>query len=605
MKKYSTRSTHLNRWIKAFFGGFLLLSFTACSDYLTIYPTNAVVMENYWKEKADVEAMVANCYRTMAQSSVAEYMLVWGELRSDNVTEGTLDAGNYRNINEANLLPTNGFAQWGDFYGIINNCNIVLKFAPEVMELDPDYTEGDYLVHKGEMLALRALCHFYLVRAFRDIPLQVEAIIDDSQELYQPQVSPIEALDQILADLYEAEELVMESGSYISVAENKGRITRDAVRATIADVLLWKAAFTQYAANGNDEGCDQYYTECIEYCDAIINARKEYLTTNKDKLGYDDLEEQEYPIVPSFSASASASAQYSGNPAYQEIFGIQNSVAESIFELQIGRSGNVEENNYFITKNFGRGTNISVAGFVATAYLSNSADGSLYPKTDIRRVSFMDLTDGEEEPALISKYLSTNFVGVFSPTGTNSSIGIPVYRSIQQQNDNTKGYHEQYYMTQCNWIIYRITDVMLMKAEALAHRNDSTQMDLDKAFPLVQAVYYRSNNRRSIADADTLTYTKGDANSMQDLILKERQREFAFEGKRWFDLVRKALRDGSSTATVEEFVKNKYTSNHKSYINKMPTIDYLFFPIAEREINTNPLLKQNPAYETLDMFDKN
>ena len=69
--------------------------------------------------------------------------------------------------------------------------------------------------------------------------------------------------------------------------------------------------------------------------------------------------------------------------------------------------------------------------------------------------------------------------------------------------------------------------------------------------------------------------------------------------------VRKALRDGKSTTVVDEFVKNKYTSNQKSYANKMPSIDYLFFPIQEREMNANPELVQNPAYESQNMFDKN
>ena len=62
---------------------------------------------------------------------------------------------------------------------------------------------------------------------------------NDSQNLYPSQVSPIVALDQILTDLYEAEILVMKSGGYPTNTENKGRVTSDAVRAIIADVLLF------------------------------------------------------------------------------------------------------------------------------------------------------------------------------------------------------------------------------------------------------------------------------------------------------------------------------------------------------------------------------
>ena len=42
---------------------------------------------------------------------------------------------------DANLLPTNSYCSWEIFYSAINNCNIVMKFAPTVLEEDPDFTQ--------------------------------------------------------------------------------------------------------------------------------------------------------------------------------------------------------------------------------------------------------------------------------------------------------------------------------------------------------------------------------------------------------------------------------------------------------------------------------
>ena len=110
------------------------------------------------------------------------------------------------------------------------------------------------------------------------------------------------------------------------------------------------------------------------------------------------------------------------------------------------------------------------------------------------------------------------------------------------------------------------------------------------------------------------------ATAMQTLVLDERQRELAFEGKRWFDLVRKALRttkenaDGETvndiSATVDIIVAGKYLSNPKSYKNKFVSIDNFFFPIYERDINTyggehKGKLNQNPAYETESTTERN
>lgn len=597
MKTYSIKSLRISRVINTFVGGILILLTASCNDFLTIYPTDKVVLENYWKEKNDVEAMVSNCYRSMSQLDFLEKFIVWGEIRSDNVIGGTKinDNTSLRDINEANLNSTNGYCSWASYYNVINNCNIVLKYAPEVMALDPDYTEGDYNVHKGEMLAIRALCHFCLLRTFRDIPLLTEAMIDDSQELYQEQVSPIVALDCILADLYEAEHLVMKSGNYIKNTENRGRITRDAVRSMIADALLWKAAFSQYEGLTDSITSAQYYTQCVEYCDLVINDRMTYLEEHKSEFGL-DMETMKYPLTENFSTG---SVMHVGSPAYDEVFGSgMNSLIESIFEIQVSGS-RVDEQNFVVPEIYGK-ENGQDALFAASSYLSGDKESDLYPETDIRRVTFINVQNAEEDDCPIAKYTASTHDGIFR----KGTILLPSYRETMYQGNDKFGYYKKYYITGCNWIVYRISDVMLMKAEALACRADSAANDITKAFDLVSAVYYRSNKRKDIANSDTLTYVKNSAVSMQELVLKERQRELCFEGKRWHDLVRKALRDGSVRDVVDMVVEKKYDANPNSYKNKMPDIDYLFFPIQEREINANPKLKQNPAYETESMYDK-
>ena len=103
---------------------------------------------------------------------------------------------------------------------------------------------------------------------------------------------------------------------------------------------------------------------------------------------------------------------------------------------------------------------------------------------------------------------------------------------------------------------------------------------------------------------------KTDSEGMLKLVLEERQREFAFEGKRWFDLVRYALFTSVDGTTDKLFsdtkmLDYKYASNKEQYGAKMGTISSLFYPIAEREMNTNPLLVQNEAYKTQDKYEKN
>ena len=539
----------------------------------TVVPPDVIVLENYWKTEADVESVVSNAYRLMTDFEFSSRLLAWSELRSDNVIKGDYAPTDIRSILDVNLFPTNSYTSWADFYEVINNCNIVLKYAPSVLALDSEYTEEDWNVHRGEMLTIRALCHFYLVRTFRDIPLLTEVMSNDSQNLYPSQVSPIVALDQILTDLYEAEISVMKSGGYPTNTENKGRITSDAVRAIIADVLLWKAAFTQYESVGSDGLCDQYYTECIAYCDLIIdgfNQRGNFDFSNDGK---------DYPMVYSFNDEP----QSEGNKAYDVVFGTQNS-EESILELQYS-------NNYynsFIPYFYGReeGNDAIIVASDYLSQMSSSITEGLYCSTDIRRASFINVMYESDKNLPITKYTARTHNGVFSKLHSQLT---PVYREIEVIDGRPA--------INSNWIMYRITDILLMKAEALAYRADATSMDLENAFEIVSAVYYRSNRIDEVAAENRLSFPQN-AEDMRALVLVERQRELAFEGKRWYDLVRKALCDGETAPMLDLLVEHKYESNHKAIRTKLSNISSLFFPICEREININPNLKQNEAYVT-------
>ena len=534
----------------------------ATDDDIVITPTDKVVLEYFWKSQDEVESVVAESYRLMTQSGFMYRLLAWGELRGDNVIEGNNVPTDVKNILEANILPSNGYASWDPFYRVINNCNIVLKYAPSVLDEDPDFTQGDLDVVCGQMYAIRALCHFYLVRTFRDIPLLTEAMVDNSQNLYQKQVTPVEALDCCLNDLKKAEELVLPSGNYTDNAVNKGRITKDAVRAMIADVLLWKAAFTQYETKDAEGlGSNQYYEECISYCNLIINEESNFNHTN-------------YPMIYDTSA-------------YEEIFGKQNSI-ESIFELQCTNEGN-STIPYFYGTEEGYGAILKASSFLSQI---NSKDTEgLYNQTDIRRANFVNATITNKSTLPITKYTAKAHTGTFS---SSQPYLTPIYREVHNNS------------IESNWIIYRITDILLMKAEALAYRFQANETDLEEAFNIVSAVYYRSNLSRDISDEDRLQYPQN-AKEMQALVLTERQRELAFEGKRWFDLVRMALRSesGTSKEMLDIMIKHKYSSNLNQYRIKMSTINSLFFPISERELQANPNLKQNEAYSSSDICEKN
>ena len=86
---------------------------------------------------------------------------------------------------------------------------------------------------------------------------------------------------------------------------------------------------------------------------------------------------------------------------------------------------------------------------------------------------------------------------------------------------------------------------------------------------------------------------------MEELVLRERQCELMFEGKRWFDLVRRSQRDGNTTK-LSSTATQKFSSTASLIRSKLEKMDAIYWPINRDELKVNPNLKQNPAYGSGD-----
>ncbi|MBQ5454838.1 MAG: RagB/SusD family nutrient uptake outer membrane protein, partial [Prevotella sp.] len=183
-----------------------LLGFSSCNDFLTIYPTDKTIAEDFWKTKSDVQEMVNGAYKSMMSYDNQERAIIWGAFRSDELVKyNDYSSSALDNINAVNLLPSNGYNSWASFYSTINRCNIVLAHAADVMAVDPSFTEGDYQAARAQMLALRSLCYFYLVRTFRDVPYTTQSYEDDDQNMLVAQTTPDSLLQHCINDLEEAQ----------------------------------------------------------------------------------------------------------------------------------------------------------------------------------------------------------------------------------------------------------------------------------------------------------------------------------------------------------------------------------------------------------------
>ena len=95
----------------------VLFGSSSCDKWLDLKPESEIVLDEYWKSEGDVDAVLASCYKSLTEDDVIARMIVWGELRSDNIVVGYngIDTKRYDmyRILEGNLTPTNAYSSWG------------------------------------------------------------------------------------------------------------------------------------------------------------------------------------------------------------------------------------------------------------------------------------------------------------------------------------------------------------------------------------------------------------------------------------------------------------------------------------------------------------
>ena len=537
------------------------LGLSSCSDFLDILPMNDVVLENYWTQKSDVDAVRSSCYVALQSSDAMERIGIWSELRSDNLFAGANVPNEVNEILKENILSTNSYCNWSEIYKCINRCNIVCHYAPQVQRDDPNYSEAEMRSDVAEMSALRALCYFYLIRAFRDVPYSTEPSIDDTQN-YIKAATPFNAvLDSLITNLESVKDqcvrryqLERVSGSsYTLPDENTSRITRVAIWAILSDLYLWKGD----------------WDNAIKYADMVINYKKEQYEELLARVG--DIKDIDYidsiPMILEMPEGSNTCGH-----SYNEIFGDGNSF-ESIFELKFSHTDNNWVGNYYGSDNTpnGRLKGNELTFTSMENVITNK--NSLFKSTDGR---FYESFRASGSAMYIGKYVR-NEVSYKTKNITNEA-SLDLQGRVRSSNN-------------ANWIFYRLSDMLLIKAEALVERG--LDGDFDEAFKLVNIVNKRANNLTQTLKSTDYTTSK---NEMANLVMNERRREFMFEGKRWFDLVRRSRRDGNTTYLVS-CVKRKYESKDANAIAiKMADPNIIYFPYAKNELKVNPLLQQNPAF---------
>ncbi len=597
------------------------LSAASCNDWLTLYPQDRVVEEDFWEDKNDLDGVRYAAYKQM--STTLFNLITWGDLRADcyriNSVNNTTDQNQTTRTNFIKALAaqcdsTMDFYDWGSVYTTINYCNKVLAHGEEVLERDAQFTTTEWKEIRAEMTALRALNYFYLIRAFKDIPYSTRVINSDEEVMTFELTSGMNVLDTLISDVRSV--AGQARNRFTSNADTKGMITNTAVYALLAEMYLWRSALRQgrgYEVEEWTADCDSviYYGQLS--LDALAN-QNELATVGgsmsednsvKSYFGDASISLQNASLISNEDVEAEWTAKRDSRfdvPSFSAIFTSGNS-RESIFELQYSVSDerkNDTPSSFYGNNNNGNGNN-------SYLMVSNDAVLSVYNKVeadfykDTRtwyscncRIEGVT-TDGSYN---CFKWHSVDFYN-----NTNQRIRVSTVQSSYR-----------------NWILYRQTDVMLMMAEAYAARanitaNQQNNPDLRMARAICDAIHWRSSAEQSdYTKARTYVASPHNTANYLKMVMAERQIELLGEGKRWFDLVRYAERIGGGVNPDER--EPQYTDGQTG-VNDMihdflavtqPTMEQtlknriknrygLYCPIYYMELKANDYkIPQNPVW---------
>lgn len=612
-------------------------AFASCDDYLTLLPTDQITEDQYWQTKDDLDNVRAAAYAQLAKGSCLNKIMLWGELRSDNVVVNDLTKTDLTYLQGAVLQPQSGMYDWSAFYTGINYCNSVIEHGDAMtvpgQETDPTFRIGNWKPIRAEMVSLRALYYFYLVRAFRNVPYVAKTISTDTQAkaAKQPATSGAQILTYLIKDLEDVCDEQSAATNYGSTTENHGRFTKRSVHALLADMYLWRGCMLKNALAKGDsviyvpkaESEDTLTTQAqfdrlsassFEKAQSHVDEALTYLQADYDKAQQlvtrpivSKFQIEEFPYMTTFPSSTTYDNS-ARDVVFQDIWAQGNS-DESLMELQMdGENLKNPCGDYFgsMGSSFGPGSMTCAPAMVQScASAPDPAKG--WGRFDIRLNQTVQYEDVSATNYPIIK------MALRGLTHTNIS-------NMSETSTTRPDYYPSSSNT-CNWPLYRLTDLLLIKAEAIARSckpADKAQGNeaLTKAFYLMNVVFHRNNpGLEEFKDTPSNQYyvqrydlTKNSdycntrtANELLVALYAERQREFVGEGKRWFDIVRQAEAQATS-AEAKDIDLAAFITFTSTVKNRLRSLWAFYNPIYSEELKVNGVefgggLVQNPVWD--------
>ena len=571
--------------------GAAMVATTSCGDFLE-QDSEQVIYANkgHLGSASDTIYSVTGIINKM--QVLADRTILLGELRGDLMDVNSNTTAELREIANFNISDNNKYNSPRDYYAVINNCNYFIAKVDTAMRNNRN--EHIFLKEYAAVKAFRAWTYLQLVMNYGSVPFVTTPILTKEEGDRKYETKDIrEVCEYLINDIAPLAEI--ETPNYGSIRNTDSRLFFFPIYVLLGDLNLWaghykEAALAYYkylsTRNGSNSAypigtnATQWYNKSGRWT-TTINSWTSPSFYSETKDSYSEL----ITMIPGDSIQAE------GN--YSLLRDIFNSSYNNNYKVQAVPSKRIQE--------------ISAAQKYCDLSSSNNPtyapEGLNYLRSGDLRLSSLWISistgstaykDGKllEDYSVLSKYSSRN-VHIYRRTMVYLRLaealnraGYPIFAfKILSSGVNNKVIEEEvipHYSADSTWLrkfdfpnlkyVLRTTNGLSSENTIGIHSHGCGWTEYNEFYTLPDD----STITDSIARRDY------QIDKVEDLIMDEEALEFAFEGHRFYDLMRVALRrnDPSYLANkiyerrgkinveeVKSLIKSNLTDTRTWYLN--------------------------------------
>lgn len=244
---------------------------TGCSDFLDESDPSNFTVENYFTKpehaRSSVNAIYANL-RVPMGSGFGGGTWMMTEFATGLAATDLGQAVNSYFVKDLRNTSDNGYGQsyWQFYYKGIANANLSIAKIPGI---SMDAAEAKRLM--GEAYFLRAFYYFNLVQMFGNIPLILDPVDLQSEQLKPSAATPEEVYNRVVEDLKAAE------AAGLPMTDVSGKVSTGAVKSLLAKVYLTMAGYPLQKGAA-------YYDLAAKKAEEVIDSKQFKLFASYDDL---------------------------------------------------------------------------------------------------------------------------------------------------------------------------------------------------------------------------------------------------------------------------------------------------------------------------------